>query len=65
MDIINFPQFTDRLKAYRDLALSKNIIIRKSLLIAPEFTDEFINDCEIEYELKSFINKSQFLIKDP
>ena len=52
-----------QLKAYRDLALKKNIIIRKSLLIAPEFTDEFINDCEIEYELNLSLIKANSLLK--
>lgn len=41
----------------------KNIIIRKSLLIAPEFTDEFINECEIEYELNLSLIKASSLLK--
>jgi len=40
-----------QLKAYRDLAANKNYKVIKSLLIAPEFTDDFINECELEYEL--------------
>jgi hypothetical protein len=52
-----------QIKAYRDLALMKNIIIRKSLLIAPEFTDEFINECEIEYELNLSLIKASSLLK--
>jgi hypothetical protein len=52
-----------QIKAYRDLALKKEIIIRKSLLIAPEFTDEFINECEIEYELNLSLIKASSLLK--
>lgn len=52
-----------QIKAYRDLALKKNIIIRKSLLVAPEFTDEFINECEIEYELNLSLIKANSLLK--
>jgi hypothetical protein len=52
-----------QIKAYRDLALNKNIIIRKSLLIAPEFTDEFINECEIEYELNLSLIMASSLLK--
>lgn len=43
--------------------MKKEIIIRKSLLIAPEFTDEFINECEIEYELNLSLIKASSLIK--
>ncbi len=51
-----------QLKSYRDLALKKNIVIRKSLLVSPEFTDEFINDCEIEYELNLSLIKASSLL---
>ena len=40
-----------QMKAYRDLAISKEYKVIKSLLIAPEFSDNFINECELEYEL--------------
>jgi hypothetical protein len=36
-----------QLKAYRDLSALNNFKVIKSLLVAPEFTDQFINDCEI------------------
>ena len=58
-----FSSVHRQIKAYRDLALMKNIIIRKSLLIAPEFTDEFINECEIEYELNLSLIKASSLLK--
>ena len=40
-----------QMKAYRDLAINKDYKVIKSLLIAPEFSDNFINECELEYEL--------------
>jgi hypothetical protein len=46
-----FSSVFRQLKAYQDLALKKEYKVIKSLLIAPEFTDDFINDCELEYEL--------------
>lgn len=58
-----FSSVHRQLKAYRDLALKKEIIIRKSLLIAPEFTDEFINECELEYELNLSLIKASSLLK--
>lgn len=58
-----FSSVHRQIKAYRDLALKKEIIIRKALLIAPEFTDEFINECEIEYELNLSLIKASSLLK--
>ncbi|MDZ7739329.1 MAG: hypothetical protein U5K32_09780 [Bacteroidales bacterium] len=58
-----FSSVYRQLKAYRDLANKEEFNVVKSLLIAPEFSDEFVNDCELEYELnlslltaESFIN---------
>jgi len=46
-----FSSVYRQLKAYRDLASKNDFKVIKSLLIAPEFTDDFINECELEYEL--------------
>jgi len=46
-----FSSVYRQLKAYRDLATKKEYDVVKSILVAPEFSDEFINDCELEYEL--------------
>lgn len=51
-----------QLKAYRDLAVLNNLKVIKSLLVAPEFSDQFINDCEIEYELNLSLIKASSLI---
>jgi len=57
-----FSSVHRQLKAYRDLAVLNNFKVIKSLLVAPEFTDQFINDCEIEYELNLSLIKASSLI---
>ena len=34
----------------------------KSLLVAPDFTDEFVNDCELEYELNLSLISASSLV---
>ncbi|MCK4920548.1 MAG: hypothetical protein KAS71_05845 [Bacteroidales bacterium] len=46
-----FSSVYRQLKAYWDLATKKEYRVIKSILIAPDFTDDFINECELEYEL--------------
>lgn len=46
-----FSSVKRQLKAYFDMAEKSGMKVVKSLLIAPEFSDEFINECELEYEL--------------
>ncbi|MBN1253499.1 MAG: hypothetical protein JXA16_15275 [Bacteroidales bacterium] len=46
-----FSSVKRQLKAYFDLAEKNNLKVVKSLLIAPSFSDDFINECELEYEL--------------
>ncbi len=46
-----FSAVSRQLKAYQDLAIKKNYRVIKSLLVAPEFSDGFTNECELEYEL--------------
>ena len=46
-----FSSVSRQIKSYIDLAENKGFIVRKSLLVAPEFSDEFINDCAIESEI--------------
>ena len=57
-----FSSVHRQLKAYRDLVKLNNYKVIKSLLVAPEFTDQFINDCEIEYELNLSLIKASSLI---
>jgi len=51
------------MKSYAGLAKSKDCKIIKSLLIAPDFSDDFINDTELEYELNLSLITASSLIK--
>jgi len=46
-----FSTVSRQLKAYAALAEKNNYKVIKSLLIAPEFSDDFINECGIQYDL--------------
>lgn len=57
-----FSSVSRQLKAYANLAKVNDYSIIKSLLVAPEFSDDFVNDCELEYELNlSLITASSFI----
>jgi hypothetical protein len=58
-----FSSISRQVKAYIDLATKNNYKVIKSLLIAPEFSDDFVSDCELEYELNlSLITASSLYI---
>lgn len=40
-----------QLKSYQNLALKNNLRIVKILLVAPEFSDDFVYDCEMDTEM--------------
>lgn len=46
-----FSSVSRQLKAYTDLAKINNYKVIKSLLVTPDFSDDFIKDCGLEYEL--------------
>jgi len=46
-----FSSVKRQLKSYFEMAERNGLKVVKSLLVAPEFSDEFINECELEYEL--------------
>ncbi len=46
-----FSAVSRQIKSYKNLLESSGFNVIKSLLVAPEFTDEFINDVETDYEL--------------
>lgn len=57
-----FSSVSRQLKAYQDLALKNDLRIVKILLIAPEFSDDFVTDCEMDTELNlSLITASSLL----
>lgn len=51
---VNYSKFatlTRQMKSYRDMIESKGYRVVKSLLVAPDFSDDFVNAVELEYEL--------------
>ena len=58
-----FSSVSRQLKAYSALAQLNGYKVVKSLLVAPEFSDEFIKDCGLEYELNLSLITAGTLIK--
>jgi len=58
-----FSSVSRQLKAYYNLALANNFRVIKILLIAPEFSDEFVTDCELDTELNLSLLTASSLIK--
>lgn len=57
-----FSAVSRQLKSYQNLALKNNLRIVKILLIAPEFSDDFVTDCEMDMEMNlSLITASTLL----
>lgn len=57
-----FSSVKRQLKSYFEGAEKNGFKVVKSLLIAPDFSDEFINECELEYELNLSLVKASSLI---
>ncbi len=58
-----FSSVSRQMKAYTNLAKTNDYKIMKSLLIAPEFSDDFINDTELEYDLNLSLITAASLLK--
>jgi len=58
-----FSSVSRQLKAYNDLAEKNDFIVRKILLVAPEFSDDFIQDCEFDTDLDLSLLTATALIK--
>lgn len=57
-----FSAVSRQIKSYKTLLERNDYRVIKSLLIAPEFTDEFVNDVEMDYDLNlSLIEASTLL----
>ncbi|WP_420604289.1 hypothetical protein [Flagellimonas sp.] len=46
-----FSSVSRQLKSYQKLALDNDLRIVKILLVAPEFSDDFVTDCEMDTEM--------------
>lgn len=46
-----FSSVSRQIKSYTEIAKKNNFVVLKSLLIAPEFSDDFVSDCNLDYDL--------------
>jgi hypothetical protein len=46
-----FSSVSRQIKSYVDCATSGGFNVVKSLLVAPDFSDDFINDCDLQFEV--------------
>jgi len=58
-----FSSVSRQLKSYISLAKKNEFKVIKSLLIAPEFSDEFVKDCGLDYELNLSLIAADSLLK--
>lgn len=57
-----FSAVSRQLKAYTNLAKVNDLKVVKSLLVAPDFSDDFIRDCGLEYELNLSLISGQTMV---
>lgn len=58
-----FSAVSRQLKSYVHLAQSKNYKVVKSLLVSPDFSDDFVKECGLEYELNLSLLTASGLVK--
>lgn len=58
-----FSSVSRQLKAYENLAKINDYKVVKLILVAPDFSDEFIKDCGLEYELNLSLITASTLVK--
>lgn len=46
-----FSSVSRQIKSYVELAKKNGLTIVKSLLVAPDFSDDFVNECDLEFEI--------------
>ena len=59
-----FSSVSRQLKAYYNVAKLNDYKVIKSLLIAPDFSDDFVNDCELELNLSLMTASSLIKVLD-
>lgn len=52
-----------QIKAYKELAEKNNLKVVKTFIVAPAFTDDFVNECGLDYELNLSLITSESLIE--
>jgi hypothetical protein len=58
-----FSSVSRQLKAYSNLAKINNYKVIKSLLVAPDFSADFVKDCGLDYELNLSLITASSLLK--
>jgi len=58
-----FSSVSRQLKAYINLARQNDHKVIKSLLVAPDFSDDFVRDCGLDYELNLSLITASSLLK--
>lgn len=57
-----FSSVSRQLKAYADLVKNSGLVTTKTLLVAPEFSEDFISDTELEYQLNLSLITAESLL---
>lgn len=57
-----FSSVSRQIKSYVDLAKRDGFNVVKSLLVAPDFSDDFVNDCDLEFEINLSLITASSLI---
>jgi hypothetical protein len=58
-----FSSVTRQMKSYINLATGNGYNVVKSLLVAPDFSDDFVHDCDYDYELNLSLITASSLLK--
>lgn len=58
-----FSSVSRQINSYRKLAERSNLRVIKTLLVAPEFSDDFITDCEMDMEMNLSLITASSLMK--
>lgn len=58
-----FSSVSRQIKSYVDLAKNNGLNVVKSLLVAPDFSDDFINECDLEFEINLSLIKANSLVR--
>lgn len=58
-----FSSVSRQIKSYVELAKGNGYTVVKSLLVAPDFSDDFINDCDLEFEINLSLITASSLVR--
>lgn len=58
-----FSSVSRQIKSYVNLAKNNGFNVVKSLLVTPDFSDDFVNDCDLEFEINLSLITASSLVK--